>query len=30
LVDGTVAELGRFAAPLANIKSKQGAYFRDG
>jgi predicted MPP superfamily phosphohydrolase len=30
LVDGTVAELGRFAAPLADIKSKQGAYFVTG
>jgi predicted MPP superfamily phosphohydrolase len=30
LVDGTVAELGGFAAPLANIKSKQGAYFVTG
>jgi len=30
LVDGTVAELGRFAAPLADIKAKQGAYFVTG
>jgi predicted MPP superfamily phosphohydrolase len=30
LVDGSVAELGRFAAPLANIKSRRGAYFVTG
>jgi uncharacterized protein len=30
LVDGTVAELGRYAAPLANIKSRRGAYFVTG
>ena len=30
LVDGTVAELGRFAAPLADIKSRRGAYFVTG
>ena len=30
LVDGTVAELGRAAAPLAGIKSKRGAYFVTG
>ncbi|MGX6604684.1 metallophosphoesterase [Micromonosporaceae bacterium Da 78-11] len=30
LVDGTVAELGRFAAPLAEIKSRRGAYFVTG
>jgi predicted MPP superfamily phosphohydrolase len=30
LVDGTVPELGRFAAPLATIKSKRGAYFVTG
>jgi len=30
LVDGTVAELGRFAAPLAGIKAKLGAYFVTG
>ena len=30
LVDGTVAELGRFAEPLANIRSRQGAYFVTG
>jgi predicted MPP superfamily phosphohydrolase len=30
LVDGTVQELGRFAEPLANIRSKQGAYFVTG
>jgi uncharacterized protein len=30
LVDGTVAELGRFAAPLAGIQSRQGAYFVTG
>lgn len=30
LVDGSVAELGRFAAPLADIKSRRGAYFVTG
>ena len=30
LVDGTVEELGRYAEPLANIRSKQGAYFVTG
>lgn len=30
MVDGSVAELGRFAAPLADIRSKQGAYFVTG
>jgi predicted MPP superfamily phosphohydrolase len=30
LVDGTVAELGRFAAPLADIRARQGAYFVTG
>ena len=30
LVDGTVAELGRLAQPLATIKSKLGAYFVTG
>ncbi|WP_284045541.1 metallophosphoesterase [Actinoplanes maris] len=30
LVDGSVAELGRFAAPLADIQSRQGAYFVTG
>ena len=30
LVDGSVAELGRFAAPLADIKARQGAYFVTG
>ncbi|MEU8230165.1 metallophosphoesterase [Actinoplanes sp. NPDC048967] len=30
LVDGSVAELGRFAAPLATIKSRRGAYFVTG
>ncbi|WP_127499141.1 metallophosphoesterase [Actinoplanes solisilvae] len=30
LVDGSVAELGRFAAPLAEIESRQGAYFVTG
>jgi len=30
LVDGTVAELGRFAQPLAGIRSRQGAYFVTG
>jgi predicted MPP superfamily phosphohydrolase len=30
LVDGTVAELGRFARPLADIKSRRGAYFVTG
>ena len=30
LVDGTVAELGRFAAPLADIQSRRGAYFVTG
>ncbi|MEV7621646.1 metallophosphoesterase [Actinoplanes sp. NPDC089786] len=30
LVDGSVAELGRFAAPLADVRSKQGAYFVTG
>jgi predicted MPP superfamily phosphohydrolase len=30
LVDGTVAELGRFAAPLAGIESRRGAYFVTG
>jgi uncharacterized protein len=30
LVDGTVAELGRFAEPLASIRSRQGAYFVTG
>jgi predicted MPP superfamily phosphohydrolase len=30
LVDGSVAELGRFAAPLAGIESRQGAYFVTG
>jgi hypothetical protein len=29
-VDGTVAELGRFAEPLAGIQSRQGAYFVTG
>jgi uncharacterized protein len=30
LVDGTVAELGRFARPLADIESRRGAYFVTG
>jgi predicted MPP superfamily phosphohydrolase len=30
LVDGTVEELGRFAAPLADIRARQGAYFVTG
>jgi uncharacterized protein len=30
LVDGTVAELGRFAEPLAGIRARQGAYFVTG
>ena len=30
LVDGSVAELGRFAAPLAGIESRLGAYFVTG
>ena len=30
LVDGSVAELGRFAAPLADIQSRYGAYFVTG
>lgn len=30
LVDGTVAELGRFAEPLRNIRSRRGAYFVTG
>ncbi|WP_284042902.1 metallophosphoesterase [Actinoplanes sp. M2I2] len=30
LVDGSVAELGRLAAPLADIQSRQGAYFVTG
>jgi predicted MPP superfamily phosphohydrolase len=30
LVDGSVAELGRFAAPLADIRSRRGAYFVTG
>ncbi|MFD0519270.1 metallophosphoesterase [Paractinoplanes durhamensis] len=30
LVDGSVAELGRFAAPLADIESRHGAYFVTG
>nr|WP_041833024.1 metallophosphoesterase [Actinoplanes sp. N902-109] len=30
LVDGSVAELGRFAAPLAGIRSRRGAYFVTG
>ncbi len=30
LVDGTVAELGRFAEPLREIRSRQGAYFVTG
>ena len=30
LVDGTVAELGRFATPLRDIKSRRGAYFVTG
>jgi predicted MPP superfamily phosphohydrolase len=30
LVDGTVAELGRFARPLADIRSRLGAYFVTG
>ncbi|MEV6598962.1 metallophosphoesterase [Actinoplanes sp. NPDC051346] len=30
LVDGTVGELGRFAAPLADIRSRRGAYFVTG
>jgi len=30
LVDGSVAELGRFATPLAGIESRQGAYFVTG
>jgi predicted MPP superfamily phosphohydrolase len=30
LVDGTVAELGRFATPLADIESRHGAYFVTG
>ncbi|MFI7596483.1 metallophosphoesterase, partial [Actinoplanes sp. NPDC049681] len=30
LVDGSVAELGKFAAPLAGIKSRRGAYFVTG
>ncbi|MFB9360837.1 metallophosphoesterase [Actinoplanes nipponensis] len=30
LVDGSVAELGRFAAPLADIRARRGAYFVTG
>ncbi|WP_374238098.1 metallophosphoesterase [Actinoplanes sp. DH11] len=30
LVDGSVAELGRFAAPLGGIESRRGAYFVTG
>lgn len=30
LVDGSVAELGRFATPLADIESRSGAYFVTG
>ena len=30
LVDGTVEELGRYAEPLAGIRSRQGAYFVTG
>ena len=30
LVDGSVAELGRFAAPLAGIQARRGAYFVTG
>jgi predicted MPP superfamily phosphohydrolase len=30
LVDGTVAELGRFAQPLADIRSRRGSYFVTG
>jgi uncharacterized protein len=30
LVDGSVAELGKFAAPLANIESRSGAFFVTG
>ncbi|GAB1643926.1 metallophosphoesterase [Krasilnikovia sp. MM14-A1259] len=30
LVDGSVAELGRYAEPLARIRSRQGAYFVTG
>ena len=30
LVDGSVAQLGRFAAPLAGIESRRGAYFVTG
>ncbi|MFF5081966.1 metallophosphoesterase [Actinoplanes sp. NPDC000266] len=30
LVDGSVAELGRFAAPLAEIESRRGAFFVTG
>ncbi|MFG1607055.1 metallophosphoesterase [Actinoplanes sp. NPDC049265] len=30
MVDGSVAELGRFAQPLKDIRSKQGAYFVTG
>ncbi len=30
MVDGTVAELGRFAEPLRDIRSRQGAYFVTG
>ena len=30
MVDGSVAELGRYAAPLRDIRSKQGAYFVTG
>ena len=30
LVDGSVAELGRYAAPLADIQSRHGAYFVTG
>ncbi|XVU25437.1 metallophosphoesterase [Actinoplanes sp. CA-054009] len=30
LVDGSVAELGRFAAPLADIESRRGAFFVTG
>jgi predicted MPP superfamily phosphohydrolase len=30
LVDGSVAELGRFAEPLRNIQSRRGAYFVTG
>ncbi|HWS38823.1 MAG TPA: metallophosphoesterase [Actinoplanes sp.] len=30
LVDGSVAELGRFAAPLADIQSRHGAFFVTG